>query len=380
MQKKKICLFTAHSPIVGGGGAILRSLVANLREFEINWYYIGNATAAGYEKGYLGNAVMGGPLLADITQTARMLGMGDVPRVDAIVKKLLSIECDVYWVVSHNEGLRIAQDLADHNKTVHLTVHDDWAGALCARSVRYRFMVASARQLTIKVLQSVKTVDVISAGMQYYYFKLSGCKAAVCHRYLPVNSIEVVKKNPLSKTIIVGHIGSIYASKHLFEFLELLQEYCHKKGKDFVLQLWGCHLQCKDVPQRFRNNIQLHATLPEQEIVPLLAKCDFVYSMYPLNKGLHLFSKTSLPTKLSSYLQSGRPIFGHGPADSTLAGFLSNTGLGGIWSSNNKQEGLKLLDSITGLNITKDTLEDARQKYFGETNLAVMRKALGANE
>jgi hypothetical protein len=102
--------------------------------------------------------------------------------------------------------------------------------------------------------------------------------------------------------------------------------------------------------------------------------------MYPLNKGLHTFSKTSLPTKLSSYLQAARPIFGHGPADSTLAEFLGTTKLGGMWSVRDKQEGFKALDVIIALNPGHQQWQEARRLYFGEKNLQVMNKALNTKE
>jgi hypothetical protein len=91
---------------------------------------------------------------------------------------------------------------------------------------------------------------------------------------------------------------------------------------------------------------------------------------------LHTFSKTSLPTKLSSYLQAARPIFGHGPADSTLAEFLGTTKLGGMWSVRDKQEGFKALEIITGLNPDHQKWQEARRLYFGEKTLQVMNKAL----
>jgi hypothetical protein len=76
------------------------------------WYYIGSGPVAGYESGYLGTALMGGPMLKDITQTRKMLNGGKLPFIDELSQKLLNIDCDGYWIVSHNEGLRIAIELS----------------------------------------------------------------------------------------------------------------------------------------------------------------------------------------------------------------------------------------------------------------------------
>ncbi|MBD1365009.1 hypothetical protein IDJ77_14405 [Mucilaginibacter sp. ZT4R22] len=382
MIKRKICLFTAHSPKLGGGGAILRSLVANLPDLDILWTYIGNSPVDGYEDGYLGPALMGGPLLKDILQTRQMLSNSKLPFIDNIIKKLLAIDCDGYWIVSHNEGLRIAIELSTRQteRPVHMTVHDDWAGALCARSLRYRFMAGAAQKLTITALKTVPSFDLISGGMRDHYRKLSARRGEVCHRYLPESAILAGDKPDNKNEVLVGHIGSIYDKKDLFNFITLLKEFYQQENKKVTLQMWGCHLKPGDVPQPLQDNIKFYDTLPEDKVVPELAKCDFVYCMYPLGKALRTFSKTSLPTKLSSYLQAARPIFGHGPADSTLAEFLGTTKLGGMWSVRDKQTGFKALEMITALNPGPEQWQEARRLYFGEKNLQVMNKALNSRE
>jgi hypothetical protein len=378
MRNKKICLFTAHAPNVGGGGAILRSLLANLPNAEIYWCYIGAGAIPGYEEGYLGPALMGGPMLKDIAQTRTMLSGGKLAFIDNLVQKLFAIDCDGYWIVSHNEGLRIAVELVARQKErpVHMTVHDDWAGALCARSVRYRLMGGLAQKLTVKALKAVTSFDLISEGMRNYYRKMSARRGEVCHRYLSESSVlsGAIPRN--GDEVRVGHIGSIYDKKDLFAFIKLAKEFYQPKNKTVLLQMWGCHLKLSDVPASLQPNIKFYDTLPEDKVLPELAKCDFVYCMYPLSKALHTFSITSLPTKLSSYLQAARPIFGHGPADSTLAEFLTTTKLGGIWAKRDKQQGFKLLDAITALNPEHTEWQEARKQYFGEKNLQVMNKAL----
>jgi len=378
MEKRKICLFTAHTPTAGGGAAILRSLIANLPQLDITWCYIGSKAVAGYEEGYLGQALMGGPIVKDFVQTRKMLNTGNIPFIDSLIEKLLAIDCDGYWIVSHNEGLRVATELSlrQQARPVHMTVHDDWAGALCARSVRYRLMAGAAQRLTVTALKTVLSLDVISAGMRCYYQELSGRVAEVCHRYLPEESILPSNEIINNTEAVVGHIGSIYDKKDLFAFMYLLKDFYQQQGRKFRLNMWGCHINLSDVNPDLQEYIHFFNTLPEEKIIPELAKCDFVYCMYPLNNALHVFSKTSLPTKLSSYLQAARPIFGHGPSDSTLAEFLTTTKLGGMWSIKDKKEGLKILEQITKLNPPAAEWQAARKKYFGENNLQVMLKAL----
>ncbi|PTQ99352.1 hypothetical protein C8P68_102168 [Mucilaginibacter yixingensis] len=379
-MKRKICLFTAHSPQTGGGGVILRSLTAHLSELSFDWYYVAGSVAAGYEKGYLGRGIMGGAILKDIIATRKMLKQQQVPEVDAIVNALLQANCDAYWIVTHNEGLRVAAELIKRqtSRPVHVTVHDDWAGALCARSVRYKYMKRAADKLTVWVLQHAASVDVISTGMQAYYQKMCGVETIVCHRYLPADAIarHPYKASADATQLVVGHIGSIYDKKDFVSFLSMLVQFAQSKGQTAMLKMWGCHLSMGDIPGALQGNITFYPTLPEDKALPELSQCAFVYAMYPFAPALKIFGATSLPTKLTSYLQAGRPVLGHGPADSTLSSFLKDTGIGAMWNSGDQRAGFAALEAVSRISFDTDKWQRARVVYFGEKNLQVMSQFL----
>ena len=372
----KICLFTAHSPLSGGGSVIIQSLISNLPGFSIVWKYNSAHLDAGYENGYMGPSIMGGKLLKDIWNTWKILSGRESLLINDLVNKLLAEDCDAYWIISHNEGLRIALELANRQsyKPVHLTFHDDWAGALCARSKRYNFLTSLAKKLTGLAIEKVSSFDVISEEMQVYYQKLYKRKGGVCHRYLGSdnlhNSVEIVSEG--SEIIKIGHIGSIYDINEFIDFLKLLVEFVRIKQKSFLINMWGSHLKIEDIPVNLRSHVKLHTGEPESLVIPELSRCNFVYSMYPMSIHLRTFGKTSLPTKLTSYLQVGRPIFGQGPSDSTLANFLHKTEIGLIWTNKNIRDGIKILDNILLMKVDKSIVKKARDNYFGEKNLNTM--------
>ena len=248
---KKICLFTAHSPAVGGGSVILRSFIANLPEFSFSWKYLSKTKHNDYPNGYLGQGVMNKGLLKAIYHTWVMLAGFRSSVINSIVKELLAVDCDAYWVVSHNEGLRVALELASiqQQRPVHLSVHDDWAGAICARSFRFRILKNTAKRLTIKTLRTVNTFDVISTNMRAYYKDICGIEGYICHRYLPNNSLALheATANNLDE-ITVGHIGSIYDKKDFIQFISLLHIWSLAYGKKAVIHMWGCHLKTHDIP------------------------------------------------------------------------------------------------------------------------------------
>jgi hypothetical protein len=375
---KRVCLFTAHSPRGGGGAAILKSLIDHIPDIEFCWKYTAAEPVTGYEEGYLGPGLSEAPLLSGVTQLYQVLYGRPHRGTTAVVDRLLKTPCDAYWIVSHNEGLRVAFDLAkiQQERPVHLTIHDDWAGALCARSIRYRWFAGAARTLTQHTLKTVSHFDVVSEGMREYYAQLSGRLGTVCHRYIPM--ADAPRPVPFSNdgTIPVGHIGSLYTARDFVTFLRMLKRYGATRDVQFTVHLWGCAFDETALPRALRSMTRFHPALPEAQVLPLLAACRFVYAMYPLTPALRLFSKTSLPTKLTSYTQARAPILGHGPADSSLAEFLARTRVGTLWTGTTEEAGWSALDQLLGDTIPPERWSHARAHYFGEKNLQQLRQYL----
>lgn len=364
-----ICLFTAHSPEVGGGGAILRSLLPELREeFSVIWCYLAARPVLGHEKGWLGEPLMGhGGAVADLSATTAMLFGVPTARWKRLMKQLLAIDCDAYWVVSHNEGLCVARDLArTSSKPLHFTVHDDWANALCARSVRYRLLALLADNVTRHVLKRVSSVDVVSHGMRDLYRRSARVEAVICHRYLP--QLPPLASQP-DGPLTVGHIGSIYSAQELWVFADAFKRFCDERGEKGRIRLWGCHLSESDVPPHLEQWIEFCPNAAEEQVVLQLQQCHFVYAMYPFARRLRRFSQTSLPTKLSTYVLAQRPILGHGPADSSLAEFLRQTGVGRMWDNMVTSFGQKEIAALLSSPVAANLWEHARTVYFGNAGV-----------
>jgi len=371
--QRTICLFTAHSPEVGGGGAILRSLLPDLREeIGVTWYYLAARPVLGHEKGWLGEPLMGhGGAIADLSATTAMLGGVPTARWKRLLQQLVDIDCDAYWIVSHNEGLCVARDLVRaSSRPVHLTVHDDWAGALCERSVRYRLLAPLADNVTRHVLKRVASVDVVSHGMRELYRRSAGVEAVICHRHLPQLPPPACQPDgPLT----VGHVGSIYSAHELWCFADAFKHFCVERGEEGRIFLWGSHLRNRDVPRHLEQWVEFCPNAAEGQVVLQLQQCHFVYAMYPFARRLRRFSQTSLPTKLSTYVLAQRPILGHGPADSSLAEFLRQTGVGRMWDSMATTFGQKEIAALFSSPIATNSWEHARTVYFGKAGAESLR-------
>lgn len=376
-KRPKICLFTAHSPSGGGGGAILRSLVPHLSaEFDIDWRYLSHLPDEGRPDGWLGRPLMGGANpLRDIVETAGMLIGTGAKRWSEIVGEIRSVDCDAYWIVSHNEGLPLARCLVQSSdRPIHLTVHDDWAGALCARSKRYSFLSPIAARLSDRVLRAVKSVDVVSDGMRSHYFARTGIAAEVVHRYIDEEKIPERKKE--SSQIRVGHLGSLYSKSDLGVFLQALHSYSSASRVGAKVVFWGANLRPDEVPRDLENYVDLRPNTDEQSILGALQDCDFVYAAYPFSQRLKCFARTSLPTKLSTYVAARRPILGHAPRESTLSEFLAKTGVGRVWDNLGIQSGCDSIRDVLAMRPDAGAWDRAADEFFGKKNVEAIARLL----
>jgi hypothetical protein len=377
-KRAKVCLFTAFSPAAGGGGTNLRSILPDVQKsVEIAWLYTAGAVVPGREDGWVGLPAIGGENpLKDFFRTSMILGGKPSRRIEEIVTRLLAVPCDAYWVVSHNEGLRVALELCQRSeRPVHLTIQDDWAGALCARSKRYKALAPLARRMSDRTIKAVSSIDVTSEGMRKYYKQRAGVDSAVIHPVIPEHLPAPVDQFACDK-VTVGHAGSLYAIGEFLTFAKALAAFARHNQRTAEIRMWGPSLAPEELPEQIREMVTIHPACEEQELVGELARCHFLYAMYPFSRSLRIFARTSLPTKLSTYVQSQRPILGHGPAGSTLASFLQETQTGITWSNAKVQDGVRSITSSMQLSVERRQWEQARDVYYGEANAHAMLLAL----
>jgi hypothetical protein len=345
-------------------------------DFEIRWVYLSPRPDASQPDGWLGTPLIGfaGPL-RDIIQTGSILAGWRFADWHRLLSGIHRINCDAYWIVSHNEGLGLARDLArSSGRPVHLTVHDDWSGALCARSRRYHLFSALADRLSGKVLRSVRSVDVISQGMREYYVKKFGVDTNVVHRCIA--RIPVTDQGRSKDQLRVGHLGSLYSKDDFIVFLKVLRSLARKECLHAKVVLWGPNLKSSDIPSSLSEFVEFRPTTDENAIIADLQSCQFAYAAYPFTRRLQCFARTSLPTKISTYVAAQCPILGHAPSDSTLATFLRQTKVGVAWHDLAPDHGVNAIKSVLALRPPEHAWDDAVSTFFGRANVETMRKLL----
>jgi glycosyltransferase involved in cell wall biosynthesis len=367
---KRVLLITTFLPDVGGGSVILRSLISPLKDegIDVKWLYITKKKAVNFPGAkWLGEGLMGGEFIKDIINSGLLWHGVKTKQFKRIIDKIISLKADAYWVVGHSDGILVAKEIAQRiNIPVHLTIHDDLVGGWFGRTRRYRWLLNPARKLFAETMHSVSSVDVVSESMHRYYQKMLGADSVVVHRYL--SSLPKLEPKPIEpSTLVVGHIGSIYSANEFRLFCQALENYGQQKGLCVKFIVIGADRRF--LPTDFS---QLIVDIPEQdenEAIVELSQCHFLYAMYPFGRAFSVFRQTSLPTKVTTYLQVQRPILAHTPSDSTLAEIISTYQLGINSNALTTAELSKGISQIREYQLSERAFEEAHTALFGFENV-----------
>jgi hypothetical protein len=365
----RIALFTPFSPEIGGGSVQFRSLLPELRDLDIVWFYLAEMAARGQQAQWLGRPFTTMQLLSDLCVRS-----GFLPGSTALARNLVSrIPADLYWVVAHNEGISLATELCAMGKRVHLTIHDDPV-CMFKRSRKYRaFAPLMSRQFS-RLVQSVESVDVISPWMRDAYKQNYKVDSFPVYRF--VSELPRVSPGLAPDTLTVGHIGSVYHAEPFRHFFSACQQVSSKLKCALKVVRIG---SSPEIDQLAAANPQVFENCGEQDeekAIVRLASCDFLYAMYPAGRRFQCFRQTSLPMKLSTYVQGQRPIFAHTPGDSGLAELIEKYGVGTVCSSYNEDAIQQAIQAILQAKITRHHFEALRSDLMGPNQLLLLKNAL----
>ena len=369
----RIALFTPFPPTIGGGATLLKSLLPELSELDIRWYYLQKHGASSSTNYCLGTRLMGGPLLQDAVRSCSLWISRGSPAVERIAQ---SMSADLYWVVAADEGVLVGLSLAASGKPVHVTVHDDPV-CLFSRTKRYRHLVPFMSKAFSLLLKVAVSVDVVSEGMREFYQQQANIKSLVVFRYVK-QLTKFATRMPSEGLLLVGHIGTVYRELEFRRFIEALRTYGEKVSKTVRVLKIGRSREFEKVQADHGDIIDDRGDLCESAAIEALAECDFLYTMYPHGSRYEVFRKTSLPTKLTTYIQSQRPIFAHSPADSGLARIVKEYGIGTVCSSPDQNKILEAVDECCRADPNCERYEAVRSDLLGVSHVTALRDALSS--
>lgn len=367
----RIALFSSFSPEIGGGSVPLRGHLREMRDFDIHWYYLAPSPVQTERTHYLGMP------LSDLQLAADLAARAGLPGSTAAVRRVVDeLQADLFWVVGHYEGVSVAAELLRRGKPVHLTVHDDPV-CMFKRSRRYRLLTPLMAGLFSKVITHVKSADVISRNMRDAYLQKYKVESFPVYRYVPALPdvpIRVPESSP--KTLLVGHIGSIYHPAPFRAFLRACRNIAAEKNRELKVLRVGTSPELDEITCENPSVFENRGELTEDQAIPLLASCDLVYAMYPAGNRFECFRRTSMPMKLSTYIQAQRPIFAHTPADSGLAQVVGQFRIGQVCSSEKVELIRTAIAQLLDSPCKPETFESARQQLMGRQQIDRLRLAL----
>ena len=379
---KHILLITPFEPDTGGGGVIFRSLLPHLEGCRLTWGYIGGE---GLDPGIsvVETVCLGTrPAASAVRRTAEeaLLWLGFSMRtIEPYVRRAVELKPDLVWGNGHLEGVLLAEEISRRlDVPLHMTMHDDLGGAQFARSRRLRSLRRRADKVLERVLRRADSVDVVGTGMQSYYNDRWGIESVVVHRFLP--ALPMVDSYVGQVGVLrAGHIGSVYSLPEFLQFVSALVGFAESQAMNARLLAIGLRQSFADaIEKTFPGVLEgPPGHVSDEEVPRLLAQCAFVYSSYPLDPSLRVFSQTSSPTKLSTYFEAQRPILVQAPAGSSSEQIVNESGLGTVCTTENRQNLMVSMERIVGMDIPRSSFEEARERYHGFDNVERLAQCLG---
>lgn len=376
---RRVVLVTTYAANTGGGGANLRSLLPYMEGVSVQWLYLGASDLSLPSSTWLGPTLQELSWWRDALGAMRMWIFRNHPRLRQYARAVVAEPADIFWIVGHNEGLLLACEVArESGRPMHLSIHDDIPEGVFGRSRRYRWLQGAARRALRQALAAACGVDVASDGLQGYYSERYGRRAEIILPYVPESNLaaEGVYPREDRSDLLCGHIGSIYHVDEFVAFCRVFIGRARREKRRPRLLLIGCDNRTLEALGEFIDHIENHPILDEREAVTLLARCDLVYAMYPFESKNTMFRQTSLPTKLSTYVQSLRPVFAHTPADSTLARTVERFAVGKVCSTQSHSGIEEDLEIVRSRKWEREAFERLREEIYGFHNVRRMEAML----
>lgn len=165
------------------------------------------------------------------------------------------------------------------------------------------------------------TIAAASWAMAEQYSKDYGSKAIPVVPGLPEDwALEPSSGLNDSTTLTIGFAGQLYASDNWNCLMHSLDSIGWSlDGRKVEVIALGRFFETTAKTER---NIRFRGWRPQRETLQILSECDFLYCPYWFSSRHEIEARLSFPSKLTTYLASGRPVLFHGPKYASPSRFL----------------------------------------------------------
>jgi hypothetical protein len=173
-----------------------------------------------------------------------------------------------------------------------------------------------------KTLHAADRCSVASEGMQEEYKRRYGIESVVLiHGVHPDLRRPAAKKLNRADQFVIGIAGSLYAVQEWQALLSALSSVDWRlDGREVSLRLLGSDIWVHAPPGKM--HIEYLGWRSLEETIDIMSQVDVTYVPYWFDKNYSLAVRLCFPNKLTTYLAAGRPVFFHGPEDSSPASFF----------------------------------------------------------
>ena len=170
-------------------------------------------------------------------------------------------------------------------------------------------------------LRTAVRCGVASEGMQSEYKNRYGIESVVLIRGVHPKLRRPAAKEPTGKgQFIIGVAGSLYAAREWQALLSALSSvnWC-LDGRDVTVRVLGSGVR---LHAQGKMRVEYLGWRSLEETIDLMSQVDVAYLPYWFDESYSLAVRLCFPNKLTTYLAAGRPVFFHGPEDSSPARFF----------------------------------------------------------
>ena len=255
--------------------------------------------------------------------------------------------CTAFWVLLEGQSMiRLAHALMRASPhPLHVQVTDPPGWWLKAHAVDPEFTREILRKFD-EVLHGARSLAAASWNMADRYRERYGVNAVPIVGSLPA-SVALAPASAVNSSgrFRIGLAGQLYAMREWETLLSALDLLDWRMGASEI----ELHVYTRDAVQlssKYAKRINLHRWQDNQLLVQTLAGCDLLYCPYWFDETHREDAELCFPSKIATYLASGRPVLFHGPAYSSPSQFLADWDAALICNSPNAHD---LASMICGL-------------------------------
>ena len=229
---------------------------------------------------------------------------------------------DMIWIIA--ESLSVPVGLAamkfTSNNTL-LSVLDDYetSGYHWEKNI----LLSKSRYLNQfkKIILNVDKCSVIGEGMQSYYKKKYNISAQILYPSFSFDITKIKKRNNSKSEILLGVVGSIY--EYLNKEWYLLLSSIKKINSHGLLKIRLLHIGKKvSIRSSTFSFFEDKGWVDEKQLDRMLYDFDAFIVLQSFSNKKFIETKTSFPLKVSTYLQSRKPIIALCPSYSSVSNFI----------------------------------------------------------